>query len=63
MAGPAREQGSGPGPSDFARTVCRRAERRVLVLSEDLPNTNILLFLNRLSDLLWLYARHCEAVE
>ena len=48
---------------DFARTVCRRAERRVLVLSEDLPNTNILLFLNSLSDLLWLYARHCEAVD
>ena len=48
---------------DFARTVCRRAERRVLALSEELSNTNILLFLNRLSDLLWLYARHCEAVE
>ena len=48
---------------DFARTVCRRAERRVLVLAEELPNTNMLLFLNRLSDLLWLYARHCEAVD
>ena len=48
---------------DLARTVCRRAERRVLALSEELSNTNILLFLNRLSDLLWLYARHCEAVD
>ena len=48
---------------DFARTVCRRAERRVLALTESLPNTNILLFLNRLSDLLWLYARNCEAMN
>jgi cob(I)alamin adenosyltransferase len=45
---------------DFARTVCRRAERRVLALSADLSNPAILLFLNRTSDLLWLLARKSE---
>jgi cob(I)alamin adenosyltransferase len=48
---------------DFARTVCRRAERRVCVLSEadQLKNPEILVYLNRLSDLLWLWARWVEA--
>jgi cob(I)alamin adenosyltransferase len=48
---------------DFARTVCRRAERRVCALHEDkqLQNTEILLFLNRLSDALWLMARWAES--
>ncbi|MCS5538386.1 MAG: ATP:cob(I)alamin adenosyltransferase, partial [Roseibacillus sp.] len=45
---------------DFARTVCRRAERRVLALGEGVSNDAIPLFLNRLSDLLWLLARHTE---
>lgn len=45
---------------DFARTVCRRAERRVLALGEGVPNDSIPLFLNRLSDLLWLFARQSE---
>lgn len=45
---------------DFARTVCRRAERRVLALGEEVPNDSIPLFLNRLSDLLWLLARQSE---
>lgn len=47
---------------DFARTVCRRAERRVFDLhaAGDLPNAEILIFLNRLSDLLWLFARWVE---
>ncbi|MBA3963966.1 MAG: cob(I)yrinic acid a,c-diamide adenosyltransferase [Chthoniobacterales bacterium] len=46
---------------DLARTICRRAERRVAAL--DLPqNTNaeILRYLNRLSDLCWLLARYAE---
>jgi cob(I)alamin adenosyltransferase len=43
---------------DFARTVCRRAERDVLSLQ--LPNTQILVYLNRLSDVLWLVARSVE---
>jgi cob(I)alamin adenosyltransferase len=48
---------------DVARTVCRRAERRVCDLQSagDLPNPEIIIFLNRLSDLLWLFARWVEA--
>ena len=44
---------------DLARTVCRRAERRVCALQEanQLNNAEIIVFLNRLSDLLWLLAR------
>jgi cob(I)alamin adenosyltransferase len=47
---------------DVARTVCRRAERRVCSLQEadQLQNTEILVYLNRLSDLLWLFARRSE---
>lgn len=49
---------------DFARTVCRRAERRVAALA---PNENgnpeILRYLNRLSDLCWLLARFAEKHE
>jgi cob(I)alamin adenosyltransferase len=44
---------------DHARTVSRRAERLVLLLHEDggeVPET-VRLFLNRLSDLLWILAR------
>lgn len=48
---------------DVARTTCRRAERRVFDLQEagELPNAGILVFLNRLSDLLWLFARWAES--
>jgi cob(I)alamin adenosyltransferase len=44
---------------DMARTICRRAERRVCDLNEsgELSNPEIIIFLNRLSDLLWLFAR------
>jgi cob(I)alamin adenosyltransferase len=47
---------------DVARTVCRRAERLTVGLSEDgqLTNPNILAYLNRLSDLLWLFGRQLE---
>lgn len=47
---------------DVARTVCRRAERRVCVLQEagELHNPEIIVYLNRLSDLLWLLARWAE---
>lgn len=47
---------------DVARTTCRRAERRVVALHEagQLRNADILVFLNRLSDLLWLMARWAE---
>jgi cob(I)alamin adenosyltransferase len=47
---------------DFARTVCRRAERLAWGLKEagDLGNNEITVYLNRLSDLLWLWAREVE---
>src|SRR5438477_11674862 len=48
---------------DVARTTCRRAERSVCALREanQLPNLEIIVYLNRLSDLLWLFARWVEA--
>ena len=50
------------GALDVARTVCRRAERRVCALQEtdQLQNTEIIVYLNRLADLLWLMARWAE---
>lgn len=44
---------------DFARSVCRRAEREVLVLHESEGGVSepVRLFFNRLSDLLWILAR------
>lgn len=46
---------------EFARTVCRRAERRVAALpSHSEGNPEILRFLNRLSDVCWLLARYAE---
>jgi cob(I)alamin adenosyltransferase len=47
---------------DFARSVCRRAERSVCALKEagDLQNDMVIIFLNRFSDLLWLLARKAE---
>ncbi|MBM3785319.1 MAG: cob(I)yrinic acid a,c-diamide adenosyltransferase [Acidobacteria bacterium] len=47
---------------DVARTVCRRAERLVVRVIEDgLPvQPNAVRYLNRLSDLLWLYGRQLE---
>ena len=52
----------GSAALDVARTVCRRAERRVFDLQSagELNNAEILIFLNRLSDLLWLFARWAE---
>ena len=47
---------------NVARTVCRRAERGVVRLMESGENVQpgILAYLNRLSDLLWLFARKLE---
>jgi cob(I)alamin adenosyltransferase len=47
---------------DVARCVCRRAERRVCALQETggLRNDEIIIYLNRLADLLWLLARKAE---
>ena len=42
----------------LARTVCRRAERRVVTLSEQEPiSAEIIIYLNRLSDLLFVLSR------
>jgi len=50
---------------DFVRTVCRRAERRVAALTTGAENfnTEILRYLNRLSDLCWLLARYAEQLK
>jgi cob(I)alamin adenosyltransferase len=47
---------------DIARTVCRRAERAVVRLTEtgEEVQPTILKYLNRLSDLLWLIGRKLE---
>jgi cob(I)alamin adenosyltransferase len=46
--------------ADVARTACRRAERAVIDLAgtaQEVPNPEIVRFLNRLADVLWLLAR------
>ncbi len=50
---------------DVARATCRRAERRVCALHESnqLQNAEIIVYLNRLSDLLWLFARWVETKQ
>jgi len=47
---------------EMARTACRRAERQVvrLVESGDSVDPQVLAYLNRLSDLLWLFGRLLE---
>ena len=47
---------------EFARTVCRRAERRVAsrMAADNNFNREILRYLNRLSDVCWLLARYAE---
>lgn len=47
---------------DMARTVCRRAERNVVRLTEsgEAVNPVVIAYLNRLSDLLWLFGRLLE---
>ena len=50
---------------DVARTVCRRAERCIVRLMEDgsaerAPHPQVLPYINRLSDLIWLFGRLLE---
>ena len=47
---------------DVARTTCRRAERRVVAMCDgpEYVNPETIRYLNRLSDLLWLFARYVE---
>jgi cob(I)alamin adenosyltransferase len=50
--------GSPAGASlHVARTICRRAERSVVGLGVDQVESNVLVYLNRLSDLLFVMAR------
>lgn len=50
---------------DFARTVCRRAERSIVALSDQTisDTSKSIIYLNRLSDLLWLMARTVEQAQ
>lgn len=50
---------------ELARVICRRAERSIVGLREGDPELNeeIIRYLNRLSDLLWLWARWVETKE
>jgi cob(I)alamin adenosyltransferase len=50
-------------PFEVARTVCRRAERNVVraIAGGESLQKNVLKYLNRLSDVLWLYARVLDA--
>ena len=52
----------GAAALDLARTTCRRAERRVATLAQEVQDLNqeILRYLNRLSDLCWLLERYTE---
>lgn len=47
---------------DLARTVARRAERRIVSLfrKKILVDLNILVYMNRISDLLFLWARYLD---
>ncbi len=51
--------GGSPGGAllHLARTVCRRAERRVIALGADAVEPILVVYLNRLSDLLFVMAR------
>ncbi|MEI8233917.1 MAG: cob(I)yrinic acid a,c-diamide adenosyltransferase [Verrucomicrobiota bacterium] len=55
----------GSAALDLARTVCRRTEREILGLRETDPGLNgeIARYFNRLSDLLWLWARWVETQD
>jgi cob(I)alamin adenosyltransferase len=44
-----------------ARTVCRRAERALLMVDDALPRPDLLIYVNRLSDLLFVLARRANA--
>jgi len=50
---------------ELARTVLRRAERRAVGLREEglIPGENLIPYLNRLADLVWVLARAAEQAE
>jgi len=52
--------------ADLSRVACRRAERVVIDLHgtpDEVPNAEVIRFLNRLSDVLWLLARWEEQAD
>jgi cob(I)alamin adenosyltransferase len=52
------------GIMHFARTVCRRAERRIISLSQvEEVEEIVLAYINRLSDLIYAFARKLEDSE
>ena len=54
----------GATQSHICRTVCRRAERLIILLAEEVPIcTELLSFINRLSDFLFVYARFLNKME
>lgn len=58
--------GGGPGAAHLhvARTVCRRAERLAVTLGrEEAIGPRVVIYLNRLSDLLFVMARHENATR
>ncbi|HXG26764.1 MAG TPA: cob(I)yrinic acid a,c-diamide adenosyltransferase [Candidatus Binatia bacterium] len=50
---------------ELARTILRRAERRVVALRRDglIPGDKLIPYLNRLADLVWVLARAAERAE
>lgn len=59
-----------PGGSEIsakthvARTVCRRAERRIITLNEkEYVDPNLLIYLNRLSDYLFILSRYFNFMQ
>jgi cob(I)alamin adenosyltransferase len=44
----------------LARTICRRAERAVLAIDDAAPRGDLVIYLNRLSDLLFALARQAN---
>jgi cob(I)alamin adenosyltransferase len=54
---PGKEGGESSARFHVARTVARRAERRIWSLPEQVATQEVRIFLNRLSDYLWLMAK------
>jgi cob(I)alamin adenosyltransferase len=50
---------------ELARTILRRAERRAVALAREgmVPGPNLIPYLNRLADLIWVLARAAERAE
>lgn len=46
----------------LSRTVCRRAERALLAVTDPPPRSDVVIYLNRLSDLLFTLARRANHV-